>query len=346
MANETRERVGLAHGAMCLPGVKVLSYNVELKDDGSFVGDRANKGAFRRFIENWRKPMREIGEDPFGEVPSRKLVRKRLDAMLASGEQESARIIQGAIESFASELAAVTCRFLKLRHWKEAERIVMGGGLSGSRVGQLAIGRASALLKAEKINTEISIIHNDPNEAGLIGAVRLVPTWIFAGHDAALGVDIGGTNIRAGVVRFKSPDIAEAKVWNSELWRQSEQKPSRDEAVGGLIRMLKQLIDCAAKADLNLAPFINIGCPGRINSDATIEAGGQNLPDNWESRRFNLPQSLREAIPAIYGRETIIVMHNDAVVQGLGEWPFMRDVSRWGIFTIGTGLGNALFSSR
>jgi hypothetical protein len=46
MANETRERVGLAHGAMRLPGVDVLSYNVELKDDGSFVGDRANKARF------------------------------------------------------------------------------------------------------------------------------------------------------------------------------------------------------------------------------------------------------------------------------------------------------------
>jgi hypothetical protein len=39
-------------------------------------------------------------------------------------------------------------------------------------------------------------------------------------------------------------------------------------------------------------------------------------------------------------------LHPDAVVQGLSELPFMRDVSRWGIFTIGTGLGNALFSNR
>jgi len=30
-------------------------------------------------------------------------------------------------------------------------------------------------------------------------------------------------------------------------------------------------------------------------------------------------------------------MHNDAVVQGLGELPFMRGVERWGIFTVGTG---------
>jgi hypothetical protein len=39
-------------------------------------------------------------------------------------------------------------------------------------------------------------------------------------------------------------------------------------------------------------------------------------------------------------------MHNDGVVQGLSEIPFMQDVERWGLLTIGTGLGNARFSNR
>jgi hypothetical protein len=39
-------------------------------------------------------------------------------------------------------------------------------------------------------------------------------------------------------------------------------------------------------------------------------------------------------------------MHNDAVVQGLSEIPFMQDVERWGVLTIGTGLGNARFTNR
>jgi hypothetical protein len=67
---------------------------------------------------------------------------------------------------------------------------------------------------------------------------------------------------------------------------------------------------------------------------------------NWESSRFNLPATLFEAIPRIGEFETTIVMHNDAVVQGLSEVPAMQDVRRWGIFTIGTGLGNALFANR
>ena len=56
--------------------------------------------------------------------------------------------------------------------------------------------------------------------------------------------------------------------------------------------------------------------------------------------------SLHEIIPKIGGEETAIVMHNDAVVQGLSELPLMQDVDHWGVLTIGTGLGNARFTNR
>ena len=53
-----------------------------------------------------------------------------------------------------------------------------------------------------------------------------------------------------------------------------------------------------------------------------------------------------KAIPRMGRHETIVLMHNDAVVQGLSEVPFMQDVKHWGILTIGTGLGNARFTNR
>jgi hypothetical protein len=55
---------------------------------------------------------------------------------------------------------------------------------------------------------------------------------------------------------------------------------------------------------------------------------------------------LIEGIPQIGEHDTAILMHNDGVVQGLSEVPFMQDVDRWGVLTIGTGLGNARFSNR
>jgi len=83
-----------------------------------------------------------------------------------------------------------------------------------------------------------------------------------------------------------------------------------------------------------------------INEDGTIEKGAQNLPGNWESSRFNLPQAIVESIPEVRGHDTAVLMHNDAVVQGLSEVPFMTDCRRWGVLTVGTGLGNARFTNR
>ncbi len=240
-------------------------------------------------------------------------------------------------------------RFLKLKAWKHTERLVVVGGFRGSRVGELAVGRAAVILKSEGVKLDLTLVRNEPDEAGLLGAVHLAPSWIFKAHDAILAVDIGGTNIRAGIVRLnlkRAADLSKAEVARFELWRHGDEKLNRGTAVQGLIDMLERLIVRAHKDTIALAPFIGIGCPGRIEADGSIDRGAQNLPGNWESPRFNLPTSLREAIPRIADGESAIVMHNDAVVQGLSEAPFMRDVDHWGVFTIGTGLGNARFTNR
>src|SRR5271167_1648690 len=135
-------------------------------------------------------------------------------------------------------------------------------------------------------------------------------------------------------------------VRNSELWRHADDEPTREGTVKRPVKMQKGLIAVADEEGLKLAPFIGIACPGVINEDCSIEKGAQNLPGNWESSKFNLPASLVEAIPAIGDHDTAVVMHNDGVVQGLSEVPFMQDVQRWGVLTIGTGLGNARFSNR
>jgi hypothetical protein len=337
------------HGATLLPAVEVDSYNLELKDDEGFLGDRASRQAFHAILENWRKPLRKLGEDPFGEKDSDDLSRSKLDVVLKEGEPEAAAVIQSAIEDYAQELALVVRRFLKAKAWADTERIAMGGGFRDSRIGELAIARANLILTADGIKVDMVPIHNDPDEAALIGAVHLAPAWIFKGHDSILAIDIGGTNMRVGVVLpnvGKASDLTKAAVWKSEKWRHADEKLGREKAVDELTAMLKDLTKRARKEGLNLAPFIGIACPGKIEADGSIAKGAQNLPGNWESERFNLPARLAEAIPSIDDHDVTILMHNDAVVQGLSEVPFMRDVKRWGALTIGTGLGNARFTNR
>ncbi|WP_116811589.1 ROK family protein [Steroidobacter cummioxidans] len=339
----------LAHGGKVLSLVSVDAYNAEMRGSEGFLGDRASRRAFQAILDDWRDRVSRAGDDPLGDEPSEQISKKQLDKMLTEGDAEAAGVIHGAIEEFAQEFAQVIRRFLKLKDWKHTEAIVIGGGLRTSRIGELAIGRTSVLLKAEGFDLDLKPIRNHADHAGLIGCIQLVPSWILSGHDSILAVDIGGTNIRAGIVelrRKKSEDLAQAAVGHLELWRHREDEPEREDAVQRLIDMLVGLIKRAEKDGANLAPFIGIGCPGVIGADGSIERGGQNLPGDWEHKNFNLPEKLRAAIPKIGDHETVIVMHNDAVVQGLSEVPTMREYEHWGVLTIGTGLGNARFTNR
>jgi len=348
--DELVKTTGIArHGAERLPSVDIDSFNIEMKDEDGFLGDRASKGAFRDILERWRKPLRKTGEDPFGKEPSENIAKKVLDAILVGDDTEASAVVHSAIEDFAQELAYVTRRFLKTKAWAKTERIVVGGGFRDSRLGELAIARTDIILKAEDFRIDLVPIRAHPDDAGLIGTLHLAPSWIFEAHDAILAVDIGGTNIRCGVVETrwkKAKDLSKAQVWKSELWRHADDEPTREGAVKRLIKMLKGLITEAEGEGFKIAPFIGIACPGVINEDGSIEKGAQNLPGNWESSKFNLPASLIEGIPAIGEHDTAILMHNDGVVQGLSEVPFMQDVERWGVLTIGTGLGNARFTNR
>src|SRR6201992_1027914 len=246
MAEESVSTTGIAaHGAGRLPSVDVDSFNIELKDDEGFIGDRASKGAFRKILDSLRKPLKKEGEDPLGKKPAEEIAKSELDAALVGDDVMAAALVHGAIEEFAQELAYVTGRFLKSKAWADTERIVVGGGFRQSRVGEIAIARTDIILKAEGFKVDLVPIRFDPDEAGLIGCLHLAPAWIFEAYDSILAVDIGGTNIRCGVVETrwkKAPDLSKASVHTSELWRHADDEPTREGAVKRLVKMLKDLI--------------------------------------------------------------------------------------------------------
>lgn len=332
-----------------LPAVIVDTYNEELRDEDGFVGDRASGRAFRAILEDWRDKLRAQGDDPFGDIPTQEISKSKLDKVLAADDPLAAGLVHTAVEEYAVELATVVRRFLRLKNWHGTERIVVGGGLSASHIGELAMGRAAVLLAGESLAVELKPVSNHPDKAGLIGAVHLAPSWVLAGHDAILAADIGGTNIRIGVVDLKMKkkgDISRAAVWKHLHWRHRDDQPTREQALERMAEMAEELIELAIAEKLKLAPFVGIACPGLIDERGVIVSGGQNLPGNWEGEGFNLAHELTHRLPRLEGHEAVIVMHNDAVVQGLSEVPNMTDVERWGVLTVGTGLGNARFTNR
>lgn len=348
MEKQTAELELPKHGGSVLPSVTVDSYNLELKDEDGFVGDKASRRAFSELLDKWRKVLSQLGEEAFGSRPSSELSKKDIAALLAKGDGLESAVVFSAIEEFSQQLTFVIRQFLRLKAWKNTECLIIGGGFSDSRVGELAIGRSQLLLKSENIDVELQAIRHDPDEAGLLGAAHLVPGWMLKGHDGLIAIDIGGTNFRVGIIDLDLDDAkgSRAKIVQSDIWRHGDDKPTREEAIERLCKMIRTEIAWAKENNVSLVPMIGIGCPGLIDESGSIVKGGQNLPGNWESSKFSLPSSIKEKIPQIEGSETMVVMHNDAVVQGLSQVAHVKNRTHWGVLTIGTGLGNARFTNR
>src|SRR5882757_5394874 len=83
MAEDTLTTSGIGrHGATRLPSVDVDSFNIELKDDDGFIGDRASKGAFRKILDTLRKPLKKNGDDPLGGKSAEAIGKSALDEAL------------------------------------------------------------------------------------------------------------------------------------------------------------------------------------------------------------------------------------------------------------------------
>jgi predicted NBD/HSP70 family sugar kinase len=329
-------------GSAKLGDLNVASYSLALKDGGRFVGDRASGRAFFGILDELRRPLYKSGTDPFGGKATDDLSHKDIDKAWRKGDAFAAGLVHTAIEEFAQRLAGVVRAYRSSDHdWAKATRIVVGGGLRDSRIGEIAIGRTTTILRLEGLTVDlVPIIHN-PDEAALIGGLRLVRPDRLRGYSRVLAVDIGGSRLRAGLVEFspeKPHDLSKAWVAARKQWkhRDDESNPGRAEAVRKLADMLKALRKHGWD---DLAPIVTVACPGRITGNGDIRDGAQNLPGDWEADDFNLPAALAAALD----HEVEIIMHNDAVVQGLSEASRMNDVRHWAVVTIGTGLGNAAY---
>lgn len=337
-----------SHGASRLPRLSIDHYNLLVRDpEGEdFLGDRASQSAFRELLDTARRHHR-TGKDPFGKTPSTELGKTAIDMVLVGGDADAAHLVHLVVEEYARRLVHVVQVFLGQPEWHGVERILLGGGFPDHATGGLAIRRTLRLLQLARVDVKLDRLRHDSDEGGLLGWAPLLPRTCHRA-DAFLAVDIGGTNLRCGIVEHrldKDADGGKARVVERLKWRHADDAPDRDEAVTRLAAMLNGLSAQARTLGLRLAPFVGVACPGRIEPDGGISQGAQNLPGDWE-QPFHLPEALRDRLDPIAGEVPQVVLHNDAVVQGLSEHARMRKVRRWAVLTIGTGLGNASFTNR
>lgn len=336
------------HGRLLLPTLRIDSYSVELRDEDGQVGDRASQTAFRAMLDAWRSAFAQAGKDPLGTRPTHAINQDQLDRLHAQ-DNAAGEAIGAAMEEYAQQLAHVVRAFRQLPAWRDVQRIVVGGGFQQSEVGTRAVERTAEILASTGQAIPLATLHQHADEGALLGWVPLVPAAAVEGYDAMLAVDIGGTNVRCGLVRLPHGTVAgAAEVLHREKWHHAADGVTREDFVHGLSGMLVNGAGRAMREQLKLAPLVGIACPGVIAPDGRILRGAQNLPGDWEGD-FHLADAvaarLKEQGALADGPPLQVLLHNDAVVQGLGELAFMQDVERWGVLTAGTGLGNAAFTN-
>lgn len=143
-------------------------------------------------------------------------------------------------------------------------------------------------------------------------------------HKTVLGIDIGGTNIRAGVVNnLKIENLTSVQINN---------KASEEEVFNDLIKVVNKVMNDKITA-------IGIGVPSVVDTHAGIVYDVQNIP-SW--KEVHIAHRMKE----IY--DLPVLVNNDANCFALGEYHFGKGKgtkSMVGV-TIGTGLGGIIINGK
>jgi len=144
-----------------------------------------------------------------------------------------------------------------------------------------------------------------------------------------IGLDLGGTNIKAGVVDERANVLAHASCPTD-----ADRGPSH--VVDAMAR-LAQDVTKRAQLDFKQVRAIGIGAPGPLDFDAGTVKASPNLP-GWK----DVP--LRDHLTKVTGRPT--VLENDANAAAFGEFwagagrdPNIRNLV---MLTLGTGIGTGV----
>ena len=162
---------------------------------------------------------------------------------------------------------------------------------------------------------------DDPAAAGLAGDPAPVA------HRRAIGVDVGGTGVKAAVVDLATGELVSPRI------RQRTPQPATPEAVIELIGVILDRL--AEEGHLEAGMPAGVGLPGVVKRGQLVTAA--NIDKGW----IHFPA--QDALEARLGRPVRLI--NDADAAGLAEVAFGAAKGVPGtvlLLTIGTGIGSAL----
>ena len=140
-----------------------------------------------------------------------------------------------------------------------------------------------------------------------------------------IGIDLGGTNIAAGIVREDGKIVVQSSVPTLS------QRPT-DEIVKDMVFLSKQLIK-DAELELNDIEAVGIGCPGTIN----FETGEVIYSNNIKMEHYMLAKEFQKSL------NLPVTIDNDANCAAMGEYIVSgNNVPIFMFITLGTGVGSGL----
>lgn len=144
-----------------------------------------------------------------------------------------------------------------------------------------------------------------------------------------IGVDLGGTNLRAGVV---DPVSGEISHLTSVPTHAAE---GHDAVMRRMGELVNNVIHVSGRSPTEFAA-IGIGVPGMLDLERGTTLFLPNLPGNWR----NVP--LAATIQSLTGLPVALL--NDVRAITYGEWKFGagRGAETVAVFAIGTGIGGGL----
>ena len=140
-----------------------------------------------------------------------------------------------------------------------------------------------------------------------------------------IGIDLGGTNIAAGIVREDGKIVVQSSVPTLS------QRPT-DEIVKDMVFLSKQLIK-DAELELNDIEAVGIGCPGTIN----FVTGEVIYSNNIKMEHYMLAEEFQKYL------NLPVKIENDANCAAMGEYIVSgNNVPIFMFITLGTGVGSGL----
>ncbi|NOT61307.1 MAG: ROK family protein [Acidobacteria bacterium] len=144
-----------------------------------------------------------------------------------------------------------------------------------------------------------------------------------------IGIDLGGTNIKAALVNLDTGEITHATSIPTDAHE------GHDAVIARMAQLALDIIAQSGQQKPDIGG-IGVGIPGLLDLEHGLTLFLPNLPGQWRSVPIRAELSEQAGLP--------VAILNDARSATMGEWKFGagRGVDSCALYTLGTGIGGGL----